>query len=313
METFFMEVRKIRGNASARWAGSTAGASRQSDAWLFAQALLGNHVPTISSAEADARAKRQRLEWLAEISTEHESKMRSLLREEADERERQERLERLAEFSNLHEAQWDPDKHPRGGFSQNRGWWSPTGGTPQFLTVSDKSPTGHVVLQLTPEKPDSMDWSKAKFKEPDKVSNTHTNVGGDWKVEKESRGGKDVYRVKYTLKGTAVIELDPERIKVLARRKRGLSLETAYGHEQRHVENFITIMKRGEDKLKGLEEAEYDSNQAASKAGEKNLNAVAKEIKKALADDARHQGKNPKSPTEGEPYKSIGVMPAMPR
>jgi hypothetical protein len=29
----------------------------------------------------------------------------------------------------VHEYYWDPAKHPRGGFSQNRGWFSPTGGS----------------------------------------------------------------------------------------------------------------------------------------------------------------------------------------
>ena len=99
----------------------------------------------------------------------------------------------------------------------------------------------------------------------------------------------------------------------MARSQKDLSLETAYGHEQRHVENFLAIMKRAEKKLKGLEDVEYDSNQAASKAGEKNLNAFAKDIRKALADDANHRGKDPKSPTRGLPYKPIGAMPAMPK
>ena len=35
----------------------------------------------------------------------------------------------LGEDSALHEGTWDPAKHPRGGFSQNRGWFSLTAGT----------------------------------------------------------------------------------------------------------------------------------------------------------------------------------------
>ena len=61
-----------------------AGASPPSEAWLFAQALLGKPVPSVSRAEADARAKREQLEWLAKISPEHESRLRRSLSEQAD-------------------------------------------------------------------------------------------------------------------------------------------------------------------------------------------------------------------------------------
>ena len=129
-----------------------AGASPPSEAWLFAQAILGKPIPSASQAEADARAKREQLEWLAQISpehesqlrsllgaeaearrqrkqlewlaqisTEHEGKLRSLLQAEAETSEAQERLRRHAEDSNVQEAQWDPVKHPRGAFPQNPG------------------------------------------------------------------------------------------------------------------------------------------------------------------------------------------------
>jgi DNA-directed RNA polymerase subunit F len=144
-----------------------AGASSPSEAWLFAQALLDKPVPSASAAEADARAKREhfeflaaiaperarelrgqlseeadataqreQLEWLAAISPSHESQLRSLLRTEA---EAQEHLNWPADDSNAQEAQWDSAKHPKGGFPENRGWWSPTSGSgnaeraPSFL------------------------------------------------------------------------------------------------------------------------------------------------------------------------------------
>jgi hypothetical protein len=69
------------------------------------------------------------LEWLATISPEHESKLRSLLRAETESRETHEQLEWLATISTVHEAQWDAAQHPRGGYPQNRGWFSPTGGS----------------------------------------------------------------------------------------------------------------------------------------------------------------------------------------
>ena len=133
------------------------GASPPSEAWLFAQALLGKPIPSASAAEAEARRQRERLEWLASISdrhalelrrlqsaetearrdrerlewlaqfsTEHERKLRTLLREEAESREGWRRAEQFAE--QLLEGSWDPSKHPKGAFPQNRGWWSPTGG-----------------------------------------------------------------------------------------------------------------------------------------------------------------------------------------
>jgi DNA-directed RNA polymerase subunit F len=137
-----------------------AGASPPSEAWLFAQALLDKPVPSASAAEADARAKREQfewlaaiaperarelrgqlseeadakaqreqLEWLAAISPRHESQLRSLWRTEAERSEPQERWQRPADGSNLYEAQWDSAKHPRGGYPQNRGQWSPAAGS----------------------------------------------------------------------------------------------------------------------------------------------------------------------------------------
>jgi hypothetical protein len=152
-----------------------AGASPPSEAWLFAQAVLGNPVPSASAAEADARAKREQfeflaaiaperarelrgqlseeaestaqreqLEWLAAISPRHESQLRSLLRTEAEVSESQEHLSWPAESSDVQEAQWDPAKHPKGGIPRNRGWWSPTGGSgaeaSPFKTASLKAP-----------------------------------------------------------------------------------------------------------------------------------------------------------------------------
>jgi hypothetical protein len=135
-------------------------ATLPSDAWLFAQALLGKTVPSALSAAADERAKREQLAWLAKISSEHESQLRRsvseqsnataererlewlakisarhesqllrLLATEAEAREAQERFEWLVEGSTLHEAQWDPAKHPRRGGAPNAGWFATTGGT----------------------------------------------------------------------------------------------------------------------------------------------------------------------------------------
>ena len=83
----------------------------------------------LQSAEAEARHQRELLAWLAQISPRHERQLHGLLSEEAEAREAQERCKWLVESSNVQEAQWDPSRHPRGAFPQNRGWWSPTGGS----------------------------------------------------------------------------------------------------------------------------------------------------------------------------------------
>lgn len=135
-------------------------ASPQSASWLFAQALLGKPVPSPSRERSEARIKREQLEWLAQISTEHERALRRLQIAEADAGRERERLEWLASISTRHErqfrrllateaearealahcerfvenlevqeAQWDPAKHPHRGGPPNAGWWATTGGS----------------------------------------------------------------------------------------------------------------------------------------------------------------------------------------
>jgi hypothetical protein len=82
-----------------------AGASTPSESWLFAQALLGNAVPSASSAAADERAKREQLAWLAKISLEHESQLRHSLSEESNEPAERAQLEWPAKISPRHESQ----------------------------------------------------------------------------------------------------------------------------------------------------------------------------------------------------------------
>ena len=86
----------------------------------FSQAILGRRVPS-RNPEVIAREKLAQLEWLATFSPQHEEQLRRLRREEAKAREKQEHLAWLASISAVNEAEWDPAKHPRGGFSQNRG------------------------------------------------------------------------------------------------------------------------------------------------------------------------------------------------
>ena len=140
-------------------AANFAGESQPSEAWLFAQALLGNPIPDPRAAAERARAERERLEWLAQISTEHEGQLRqhacddgearrqrqqlewlaaisdehertllALLRAEALARQSQQPCDGYAGLSALQEQGWDPSKHPRRGGAPNAGWFASAGG-----------------------------------------------------------------------------------------------------------------------------------------------------------------------------------------
>jgi hypothetical protein len=80
--------------------------SPPSEAFLFAQALLGKNVPSPSGTQADRRAQREQLAWLASISTEHERQLRCLLADEARARAEREQLKWLASISTTHESQF---------------------------------------------------------------------------------------------------------------------------------------------------------------------------------------------------------------
>jgi hypothetical protein len=127
------------------------------EAWLFAQAVLGKPIPKIvrpevlarakraklqewaqfssrhadelrslQYAEAEARHDRELLEWAAQISTEAADKLRALQRQEAEEREAWRRAEQFVEML---EGNWDSSKHPRAPKGQpDGGQWVATGG-----------------------------------------------------------------------------------------------------------------------------------------------------------------------------------------
>jgi hypothetical protein len=59
-------------------ATEAANNSPPSEAWLFAQALLGRPIPRLVSPATRAKAHRAQLEWLAQISTRHEQELREL-------------------------------------------------------------------------------------------------------------------------------------------------------------------------------------------------------------------------------------------
>lgn len=131
-----------------------------SDAWIFAQQLLGKpiarpprevsaagidheHLSWLASVspdsidrlrdslreEHDPTVERSQLEWLADVSSRHENQLRCIRILEAAAKELQSRSQRFEEGSNLQEAQWDPGKHPRRGGAPNAGWFATTGGS----------------------------------------------------------------------------------------------------------------------------------------------------------------------------------------
>jgi hypothetical protein len=169
-------------------------ASPPSEAWLFAQAILGNPLPDpraadahsrherellefaasisdrardelrrVQADEAQARRDRDLLEWVAPISEKHERELRELQQEEAEARHR---YTRLIEALELQEAQWDPARHPRRGGPPNAGWFATTGGSggaaaPRLRsTTTASSPSSGEAdeLTVTPRMIQSTGW-----------------------------------------------------------------------------------------------------------------------------------------------------------
>jgi RHS repeat-associated protein len=172
-------------------------------------------------------------------------------------------------------------------------------------------PSGLVDLILDPTEPDSMPWYKKRLPGAGKVGNTAANTKVDLTSFKKDRVTKKV-KCCFTLSGTAKIELDIDKIKTLAPKNRKLTPETAYGHEQLHVTNFIIIMERGKALLEECEKKEYDTAEDATKACTKCGQDVAKKLRDDLGLDRDHKGKDPKSPSPGELPAPIGQMPKEP-
>jgi len=141
-----MPANTSRGSLPTRHTANTGETSPLSDAQLFAHAVLGMPLK-------NANAERELLEFAAAISTQHSDQLLRARRPQgpiaagaspqsevqqfadallghpaSDVAHRQELLEFVAAITTVHEAQWDSEKHPRGGYPQNRGWFSPADG-----------------------------------------------------------------------------------------------------------------------------------------------------------------------------------------
>jgi hypothetical protein len=125
--------------------------------------------------------------------------------------------------------------------------------------------------------------------------------------------GINKYRVFYKLELYVTIIIDLDKIALTGGGSKHINRYTAYGHEQRHVQNYITLMKRVQEYLDALGALQYDTEEMAISAGE----VIAKDIwnwwdKKSNAEE-KEEGVDPKSPGVGEPYYPInGRMPTEP-
>jgi hypothetical protein len=170
---------------------------------------------------------------------------------------------------------------------------------------------GYVKLDLTPESPDSMDWYKWKAPAAGgKTGNTSTTHNGSWQMLSMKTDRGTIYKVRYIIKGTAQIWLDPTKIAKLEKTPKGLSLKQSYGHEQFHVKNFISIMEAAKKELEAFEDETYDSATAADAAAKKHLADVLKAADKKIKADAMHQ--TPGGPINGQVEDPIGTMPGDP-
>jgi len=141
-----MRTRTTTFDRSASRSADKAAADWEADeAWRFAQELLGQPTSRAPRPGVDATARDELREWVASITTPswprsaRETPDEELLEwvaaittpswgSPARENLSPEYLEWIAAITGVDEGQWDPAKHPRGGYPQNRGWWSPGGG-----------------------------------------------------------------------------------------------------------------------------------------------------------------------------------------
>ncbi|MEX0679119.1 MAG: RHS repeat-associated core domain-containing protein, partial [Pirellulales bacterium] len=174
-------------------------------------------------------------------------------------------------------------------------------------------PSGYAKLVLNPEKADSMDWHRWTAPAAGgTVGDTNVKFSITWQPFGIDVGCGQIYKVVYTITASAEIILDPTKIARLANTPRGISLEQAYGHEQRHVENFINFVNAAKEELEGFFEPEtYGSLAAAHSAARKHATDVQNALSAKVAVDKLHR--TPGGPLRGEPYDPIGTMPRDPK
>jgi hypothetical protein len=173
------------------------------------------------------------------------------------------------------------------------------------LTAID--PSGLVEFDFTPDKVESMDWYRSDLEGDGIVGQTVLRrLAYKWVNVKDpcGKGG----RVKITVIAEIEIWLDLKEIAKLR-----VLRAKAYGHEQKHAENSMTIIKREAKILQEVEEQVFESNAEAEMAMKEAFEIFNRKVNEAREIDAKHMGTDPPSPPAGEPIAPQGKMPTAPK
>jgi RHS repeat-associated protein len=168
-------------------------------------------------------------------------------------------------------------------------------------------PFGEVEFDITPGKVESMDWYESKLAGGGEVGRTViVKLAAPWKGQPAECGKKG--QVKFTVRAELHIRIDSAEIK-----KTRFSKAKAYGHEQVHVDNMITIIKREAKVFEDVEAKTFDTPAEANAAAKEAVAAFDKAVHDAYDLDAKHEGKDPMSPPKGGGVQPKGTMPAKPK
>jgi hypothetical protein len=120
-----------RKTGSSTWAfasESSEQSERERLEWLAnISTRHADELARLQSAEAEARRQRERLEFLADISTEHEAELRRVVREEVEAKASRAQRTRFNDTDIDSLTEWDEADHPRRGYGPHAGAWTEKG------------------------------------------------------------------------------------------------------------------------------------------------------------------------------------------
>ena len=169
-------------------------------------------------------------------------------------------------------------------------------------------PSGLVDVEKEPKELKGMPWYDGRIPGAGKVAQTHVQfLVKEPKVVKKDK----CYKLQFEVVAKVWIELDSQKIG----RTRGITLKTAYGHEQRHVENFSKIVGVVVNVLTKAE-GECHKTKAEAEAAGKKLQKHAQEVViNAVKADQKHESIEKLgivAPEAGKGFPPIGMMPDKP-
>ncbi len=165
-------------------------------------------------------------------------------------------------------------------------------------------PTGYVDFQIKPEDVESMGWYSSALPGRGEVGRTiFADLAVPWKTKASGCGGK----VMFTIRAEIRILLDLAEIQRLK-----YDADQAYGHEQAHAQNLITILHNASSVLADVEGMEFATEKEATTAAEAAIGKFETAVEKAYNLDAMHKGKDPKSPPKGKGADPKGTRPKNP-